>query len=557
MRALEKLRKVSACVLLLTGLGSALRADTPKAASAASVPAPAESEDVDSQIHRGMDLERQKNWGAAIDSYENTLKRWPDRIDVRQRLRLCESHYKLGRRYLDRSFRTVLLHLPVEKTLDLYDEVLERIETYYVEPVSMVPLVRKGLDNLEVALRDPSFLQANALSVDPAKILKLREVLRSQRDRISVRDRDDARSFVLWACDQARVGAGIGPSAVVLEFAYGACDSLDDYTAYLTPDKLDDLFGVIDGNFVGLGVELKVDEIGLKLLNVLKGGPAADAGIRVGEKISHVANQPLKGMGLDEAAGKLQGSQGTAIDLTIVGRDGKSRNLRLIRRPVEVQSVPQARIVDAAQGVGYVQLTGFQKSSTEELRRAISGLERQGMRYLVLDLRGNPGGLLNVAVDIADLFLDSGVIVSTRGRAPNQTSIYKAQPGAPWRMPVSVLVDHDSASASEILAGALKENHRALVLGERSYGKGSVQSIYQLRAASTGLKLTTAKFYSPANRPYSEQGVEPDVAVSPRIVARPAGPDAEAPVIEFGEPSRDPVLGRAIQQARRQLPALR
>ena len=137
------------------------------------------------------------------------------------------------------------------------------------------------------------------------------------------------------------------------------------------------------------------------------------------------------------------------------------------------------------------------------------------MRVLVLDLRGNPGGLLNVAVEIAERFIDSGLIVSTRGRAQGQTqALFAASGRARWRMPLYVLVDHDSASASEILAGALQDHQRATILGARTYGKGSVQSIFSLRSAPAGLKLTTAKFYSPLNRPYSEQGVQPDIPIT-------------------------------------------
>ena len=142
------------------------------------------------------------------------------------------------------------------------------------------------------------------------------------------------------------------------------------------------------------------------------------------------------------------------------------------------------------------------------------------MRYLILDLRGNPGGLLNIAVEIADRFLDQGVIVSTRGRAAGQSQVYQTSGRTLWRMPVAVLIDNDSASASEILAGALQDNHRAVVLGVQSYGKGSVQSIFPLRTVPAGLKLTTAKFYSPTDKPYSEQGVVPDTVV--RTAARPA-----------------------------------
>ena len=173
------------------------------------------------------------------------------------------------------------------------------------------------------------------------------------------------------------------------------------------------------------------------------------------------------------------------------------------------------------------------------------------MRILVLDLRGNPGGLLNVAVDIAGRFIDSGLIVSTRGRAQGQTQMLSASGHALWRMPLYVLVDHDSASASEILAGALQDHQRATIVGSRSYGKGSVQSIFSLRSAPAGLKLTTAKFYSPRNRPYSEQGVQPDVPILTRAAAKPV--DDAAQIREeanMGDPAVDPVLAAAIRTAR-------
>jgi carboxyl-terminal processing protease len=159
---------------------------------------------------------------------------------------------------------------------------------------------------------------------------------------------------------------------------------------------------------------------------------------------------------------------------------------------------------------------------------------------------------LNVSVEIADRFLDQGVIVSTRGRAVGQTQVYRAKPDKPYTMQMAVLIDRDSASASEILAGALQELKRAVVIGDRSYGKGSVQSIFELRSAPAGLKLTTAKFYSPNNRPYSEQGVTPNIKSV--VVAKPvADGEADGHNIEFGDPATDRVLSLAIQQARRDL----
>jgi carboxyl-terminal processing protease len=504
---------------------------------------------IDQAYRKGLELERDRQWSAAIDIYEKALAQEPGRTELRHRLRLCESHYRLNRRYQDHSFRNVLLRMPRDQALALYDELIERITTHYVESVGFDPLLRHGLDNLEVALRDPSFLQANSPDAAPERVLHLRRLYQERRARIGVRSTAEARAYVSQVCDEARQDLNINAASIVLEFAFGACEALDDYTTYLTPDKLDDLYSMIQGNFVGLGVELKLDPLGLKLMNVLKGGPAWDAGLLVGDRITVVDGVLLKGLGLDEAAGKLQGDEGSSVSITVLSANGAARDLRLTRRPVEVQSVAKSKIVDPAIGVGYIQLIGFQKSSTDELQAAIVSLQRQGMRYLVLDLRGNPGGLLDVSVDIADRFLDQGVIVSTRGRASGQTNVYKAHADGGWRMPMAVLIDKDSASASEILAGALKDHGRALILGERSYGKGSVQSIFPLKSAPTGLKITTAKFYSPKDRSYNEQGVEPDVPV--RIVAKPV--DGEISAISTGDPDQDPVLHSAIEQARRRL----
>lgn len=507
-------------------------------------------DDPEQVLQRALEFERQRNWTSAIEIYDEALTRWPSRTEFGHRRRLCETHYRLVRRYQDQSFRNVLLKLPRERALAVYDELLERIESHYVDPVPLEPLVRRGLDNLEVALRDPQFLRTNVGEAAPERVAWLREALRAQRNRLASPDRLTAQAQVVGACDLARRSIGLGDAAVILEFTYGACDALDDYTSYLTPDKLDDLYAMIDGNFVGLGVELKQDPEGLRIVGVIRGGPAYEAGLKPGDQITHVAGRSVRGSSLDEAANRLQGNEGTTVEITVHRPRGASKTYRLVRRHVEVESVAGARIVDAASGVGYVHLTGFQKSSSEELDKAIVALKRQGMRSLVLDLRGNPGGLLNVAVEIAERFIEQGVIVSTRGRAPGQSQVYRANARAVWKMPLLVLIDHDSASASEILAGALKDHRRATIVGERSYGKGSVQSIFALRSAPAGLKLTTAKFYSPRSRPYSEQGVEPDVLV--RVAAKPPAGEART---EEGLP--DAVLDQAVRHAKSQLNASR
>jgi carboxyl-terminal processing protease len=558
------MRRLLSCFpagLLLIALagpaGTFAHADPPTPTPAASA-APAAPQDPEGALEQGLTLERSRNWAGAIEAYHTALERWPSRVDFSRRLRLCEIHFKLSRRYLDTSFRNVLLHLPHEQAVDLYDEVVERIQTNYVDPVPLEPLVRHGLDNLEVALRDPVFVKTNAPSARPEQVDWLRDTLRQHRAQLNVPDRASAIRLALVCSEAARTGIGMASTPILLEFTCGACDALDDFTSYLTPDKLEDLYAMIDGNFVGLGVELKLNNDGLLLVGVIRGGPASEAGMKTGETIVKISGRSIKGLSLDEAANRLQGNEGTTLELEVKRRDGSLQAFRLIRRHVDVESVAKVGMVESTDGIGYLRLTGFQKTSADEIDKAISTLAGQGMRALVMDLRGNPGGLLNVAVDIAERFIDSGLIVSTRGRAQGQTQELSANGRARWRMPLYVLVDHDSASASEILAGALQDHRRATILGARTYGKGSVQSIFSLRSAPAGLKLTTAKFYSPLNRPYSEQGVQPDIPIKVRSAAKPNA-DGSIPPEEanVGDPQLDVVLAAAIRTAKGQLHAAR
>jgi carboxyl-terminal processing protease len=542
-------------LFLLAGIaGPVTWADTPTAADnatptverAAKLP-----DDPQVVLERGLNQERSRDWTAAIETYHDAMERWPSRADFGRRLRLCEIHFKLNRRYSDSSFRNILLRLPQEQAVDLYDEVLERIQTSYVDPVPFEPLIRNGLDNLEVALRDPVFVKTNAPKATPEGVTGLRDRLKGFRSSLAIPDRSAAVRMALSSCEAAQQAIGLASTPVLLEFTCGACDALDDFTSYLTPDKLEDLYAMIDGNFVGLGVELKIDKEGLRLVGVIRGGPAWDAGLKTGELIVGIDGHPIKGLSLDEAANRLQGTEGTSVDIQLQRRDGTNRSLQLVRRHVDVESVSGVKLLDPADGIGYFQLTGFQKTSAEEIDRALATLSNQGMRALVLDLRGNPGGLLNVAVEIAERFIDHGLVVSTRGRAHGQTQSLSTRGPARWRLPIYVLVDRDSASASEILAGALQDHNRATIIGARTYGKGSVQSIFSLRSAPAGLKLTTAKFYSPRNRPYSEQGVQPDIPITVRSSAKPAGPSSAArDDYTQGDPERDLVLAAAIRTAK-------
>ena len=326
-----------------------------------------------------------------------------------------------------------------------------------------------------------------------------------------------------------------------MEFAAAAMGGLDQYSAFLTSGQLDDLYSQIDGNFVGLGVELKPAPDGLLIVDVISGSPAERAGLRAGDHLVGVGGRSIGGMGVNEAASLLQGPEGSVVTLAILRAPAPARAVTVRREHVEVPSVEDVRILDPIAGVAGLRISSFQKTTATDLEAALRRLEAAGMRSLIVDLRGNPGGLLSAGVDAADLFLDRGLVVATRGRCPDEDFNYLANPAGTWRMPLVVVIDGDSASASEIFAGAIRDHRRGTIVGTRSYGKGSVQGIFPLDIGGMGMRLTTAKFFSPQGRSFSNVGVEPDVLV--QTAFKPAAGRAV-------ELANDPFLTTAIETAR-------
>jgi carboxyl-terminal processing protease len=265
--------------------------------------------------------------------------------------------------------------------------------------------------------------------------------------------------------------------------------------------------------------------------------------MEAGERILGVNGTSVRDVTTDVAADLLKGEQGTVVEVELASADGRQRRLQVRRDRVEVPSVEDVQMLDAAAGVAYFRISSFQKTTSRDVDAALWKLHREGMRSLIVDVRGNPGGLLNESVEVADRFLQAGTIVATQGRSIRENYDYKAHRVGTWRMPLVVLIDSESASASEIFAGAIRDHSRGTVVGDRSYGKGSVQGIFPLRIVKAGVRLTTAKFYSPSGRAISQGGVEPNVLVR----------SASKPVFQ-GEDrlrSQDEVLTAGTQIARK------
>jgi carboxyl-terminal processing protease len=276
---------------------------------------------------------------------------------------------------------------------------------------------------------------------------------------------------------------------------------LDPFSAYLDEDSFKDLQITTQGQFGGLGIVVSVRDDFPTVISPLDGTPAYSLGIQSGDVIIDIEGESTRGMPIDEVVGKLRGPEGTKVTIKIK-REGEAedREYTIIREIIHVKSVPYAMILDG--DIGYVRVSNFSASTGEELREALDVLDEQGSRGLILDLRENPGGLLSEAVDVAELFLNRGsVVVETRGRARNTDHTYTASYSRPHlSQPLVVLVSGGSASASEIVAGAVQDHDRGLVVGQQTFGKGSVQSVIDLPGSREALKLTTAKYYTPAGR---------------------------------------------------------
>ena len=314
----------------------------------------------------------------------------------------------------------------------------------------------------------------------------------------------------------------LSDSTLYTDAAAGLVDELNDpHSSYLSPSLLATLSERTSGRYAGVGAQIDVRDGWITIVAPLPGGAAEAAGVRTGDRIIEVNGQPMHGVSVEAAQKALRGDPGSVVRVTIE-RPGVATPIKfaLTRREVHVRSVQHATML--APDVGYVALTIFSEESAPDLRHAIDSLRAAGMKALVFDLRSDPGGLLDQGVAVADLFLDPGqVIVSMRGRTPDANRMFADRSPQAWpQMPVAVLVDSNTASAAEIVAGALQDHDRAVLMGTITYGKGSAQNVY-LVGRGAAVKLTTARWFTPSGRSIDRRRVNTDTVVPDTTKARP------------------------------------
>jgi carboxyl-terminal processing protease len=290
----------------------------------------------------------------------------------------------------------------------------------------------------------------------------------------------------------------------------GMLSSLDPHSSYLSADEMKDFTDKSHGEFGGLGIQITADKGVIRVISPIDDTPAARAGIKAGDYVTHIDGEQVGGLTLNQAVKKMKGRPGTSVKLTIMQPGKDPRTITLRRAIIKVKSIKYEVKDD---DVGYIRISDFGATTTKELKDAVASLEKKKVKGYVIDVRNNPGGYLTAAIDVSDAFLDSGDIVSTRGRDKGDIEVSTARPGDLANgKPIVVLVNHGSASASEIVAGALQDNNRAIVMGTQTFGKGSVQQQKPM-GDGTAIHLTIARYYTPHGTSIQAKGITPDVEV--------------------------------------------
>jgi carboxyl-terminal processing protease len=467
-------------------------------------------------VREAQQAERDGDWSRAADRYRLLLARERGRADFRAHYQTSSRRSQQIRRHRDTSFRQQVTALSQAEALQLYADVLNKIQTYFVDADKTEPAVlfRQGLEEYKNALEDSQYVSELLATPGTESLRSMRAEVFEQWENRSVTRVAELPELIRTIAEESPAVAGLPPAAVVFEFLCGACAGLDDYSSYLTPAQLKEITSSWKGKIVSAGLEVAVDGRQLVIAQILPGSSAQDEGIHLRDRVLRIAEVATAGLTSENAEELLRGDVGTRVTIVVAPPgSGPSRQVTLKRQLVRLPSISEPRFADERLGIGYVRMNAFQETTVRELDEAIAQMQMAGMKALIVDFRGNEGGLFDVAVQIAERFISAGLIVSTHGPAAlREFNRYYYSRGLNFlTIPIVVLVDGETASAAELVAGALKEHQRGMLVGETTFGKGCMQKVLNLSNSSAGVRLTVAKFYSPRGHAYTPNGIAPDL----------------------------------------------
>jgi carboxyl-terminal processing protease len=496
-------------------------------------------------IQRADAFAKQAEWDKACEVYESVLRIHRDNGEVKERYHHCLRRLWQVRRHHDLSYTKEVLTVDYGQALRLYTLVRDTLLDKSLERQKLDParLFRKGLEELDHALGDPFFCQQYIPQARLDAIAPFRAALARTWGGQTAANRQEALKHIREIALTAESELQLSATVVIMELTCGACYASDEYTVYLTPHELRELCQSLKGEMVGVGLTFRLLDEKVVVQAVAPNSPAAEALVRSGDSVMRVDRKAVATMPPELVKDLVDGPLGSAVEVEIASPGMVPRTVQLRRRALFLPSVAYSMFPDNA--TGYLRIACFQDTTVKETDEALGRLAENGMKVLVLDLRGNGGGLFDSSIDVARRFLSSGVITSTQHQDAKFNNVYHARNAAALALPVVVLIDGETASAAEVLAGALKDNNRATLVGLTTFGKGCTQTLLRLPNVSGGLpaggmRLTVARFFSPRGLPYTGRGVLPDVIVERSFMSESVG-------------NYDPQLTAALAEAGRQL----
>lgn len=481
--------------------------------------ASAESNRLEELKKLALACEQRGDWLEACRFYDEALRRDRGRIEFRDGYQRCLRQFHLQRRHRDAGYRDIVNRLSPNQALDIYEEVLLLLSSVYVDrnKSDLNALFQQGLFEVRSALNDDSFRQEylpGASADDFKSLTRWLEEAKVGKVATSTEARDQALDLSRSLQQRAPQSRPTFGAAIILEFACGACNALDEYTLFLTPGHYADVQAMLRGKTVGVGIDLALVEQRVEIARVYPKSPARELGLMPGDRLLRIDRQPVDSLPMDFIVDRLRGEAGTAVELEVLPMGQmEPRVVKLSRRVVIPPSVEYAMLAESDMDppIGYLRVRHFQESTLQEVKEALAQLNTKRMQAIILDLRGNPGGLFKPAVQVSELFLGEGVIVHTQTQVRHLKGPFKADSMNPLLVPMAVLIDGETASSAEVVAGAFKELGRAMLLGQTTFGKGSIQSVIPLKKSTGGVRITVAQFFSPSRQPYTGRGVAPDV----------------------------------------------
>ncbi len=490
---------------------------------------------------KALVAEKGHDWLEACRCYDKALRKDRNQPELRASYQRCLRRLYLVRRCQDHVYRDVVAKLTPSEALKVYDQVLGVVGAAYVDSTKtdVNSLFQQGVQELRYDFDEEAFLREYLPDARPAAVARFKKVLEDWQTH-TVKSQSEAHEEALALIQAARRSdLDVKPVLAVafgLEFASGACNALDEYTLFLTPGYYNDIQTILQGKYVSIGVDLGVssEDRRLEIVRVYPKSPAMEAGLQEHDRVVRIDRD--ENLSPDQAAEKLRGEAGSVVEIEVQSPGPMMtavaaglmapRTLKIQRRPVYLPSVMEPRLLGVQTEtetvpVGLIQINHFQDSTVQDVKEALAQLQTAGVKALILDLRGNPGGAFKAGVQVAELFLNEGVVVYSESPLDEYNRPFKVEGRNPVQLPVVVLVDRDTASAAEVVAGALKEHRQGntLIVGQTTFGKGSIQGVIPLDKAPLdktpgGIRITVAKLFSPGkHQPYTGRGVTPDVIV--------------------------------------------